>query len=92
MQTSIVLGYYSRLVTSRRAPELRFLVAIPKYCVYVLLSFVLFALVGGPDGFSCHSTDVEGIAARGLFLPLPEGVYDFVNYVGRLYVIRMHCQ
>lgn len=56
--THIVLAYYSNLLTSRRAPQLSFRIAISDFCVCALV-FSLLALVGVSVGFSSDFIAVE---------------------------------
>lgn len=81
MPTHIDLAYYSNFVIRRRAPELIYRIEISEFCVFGLVSFILSALVVGPVGFSSDFVSVEDIAARGVVLPLSDGVHNFVRSV-----------
>lgn len=79
MWKPIVMACYSNLVVSRRAPELMFCDEISEFCVCTIISLLISAVISGPVGFSCDRTDVEDIAARGVLLPLPDNVCNFVQ-------------
>lgn len=85
--TTVVMEYYSNLVIRRRTPQLMFVIAISKFCVSVLVSFLFSALVGGPVGLNSDFAGVKGIAAGGLYLPVPDGAHNFVLSVGFFQII-----
>lgn len=70
-----------------QAFALIFRIAIYKFCVLSLLSFLFFVLVGSPDGFIRNVTGVEDIASRKVLIPLHEGVHGFVRSVRFLRII-----
>lgn len=80
MQTPIVLPYYSNLVESLTALVLILRIAFPNF-VYVLLFFLLSALVSDLFVFSSDFADVDDITTWGVQLPLPEVVHSFVHSV-----------
>lgn len=77
-----VFAYYSNLAFDLRAEGLIMRIAPSKFCVCVLTPFWLSALVEGLSGCSDYLADVEHLATRGILLPLPAGVQEFVGAIG----------
>lgn len=90
MATPVFLAYYYNLVLSHQAPELTWHIAVSEFCICVLVSSFLSALVGGPVGFKDDFTGAEDVSAPPVLLPLPVGVHNFVQSFG-LFRIISHC-
>lgn len=78
LQTPIVPVYYPNSIARRRPPELIFFIAVSKFSVFALVSFVLSALFEAPVCFISKFKGEEDIVPLGVLLVLPEGVHNFV--------------
>lgn len=87
MPTHIVMVYFSKLVKSRRAPEMLFIISFSEFCVSANVLFILSALVTEPVDFSSDIAGVEDTAVRKLLLSLPETVRKFVLSMGVFQII-----
>lgn len=81
LSAPIVLAYYSNFIHSPADFELIMWDVVSKFCVYVLVSFVMTALFGAPARFGADFVGAEDASTHGSLLALPVDAHSFVQSV-----------